>query len=72
MQRVKRAAVCVRPKQAYIDRANGLDEDGVKIGTEFTPEENVYLIDDIPEGSLDPERLLEVYFAVIFEEVLGA
>ena len=72
MRRVKRAAVCVRPKQPYIDWANGLDEDGVKIGVEFMPDENVYLIDDMPEGSIDPEGLLEPYYAAIFEEELGA
>ena len=72
MRRVKRAAVCIRPKQPYIDWANGLDEDGVKIGVEFTPEETVYLIDDMPEGSIDPEAMLEPYCAVIFEEELGA
>src|SRR5260221_177045 len=72
MRQVKRAAVCIRPKQAYIDWANGLDEEGVKIGAEYTPEENVYLIDDMPEGNLDPERLLEAYYTAIFEEELGA
>ena len=72
MRRVKRAAVCIRPKQPYIDWANGLEEDGVKIGSEFMPEETVYLIDDIPEGSIDPEAMLEPYYAVIFEEELGA
>jgi hypothetical protein len=29
-----------------------LDENGVKIGAEFMPDENIYLIDDIPEGRL--------------------
>jgi hypothetical protein len=32
---------------------------GVKIGTEFMPKETVYLIDDLAEGSIDPEALLE-------------
>ncbi len=72
MRRVKRAAVSVRPKQPYLDWANALDEDGVKIGAEFKPDENIYLIDDIPEGHLDPEALLEPYYEAIFEEDLGA
>ena len=46
MRRVKRAALSVKPKQPYIDWANGLDEDGVKIGTEYTPEGTIYLVDD--------------------------
>jgi hypothetical protein len=48
-----------------------LEDDAVKIGTEFMPEETVYLIDDLAEGSIDPEALLEPHFAVIFEEELG-
>ena len=71
MQRVKRAAICIRPKQPYIDWANGLEEGGVKIGVEFTPEETVYLIDDMSEGIVDIDSLLEPYCAVIFEEELG-
>jgi hypothetical protein len=63
--------VCIRPEHKYIDWANGLEEDAVKIGTEFMPEETVYLIDDLAEGSIDPEALLEPHFAVIFEEELG-
>ena len=31
MRVVKRAAITVTPKQPYIDWANNLDEDGVKI-----------------------------------------
>jgi hypothetical protein len=71
MRRVKRAAVGIRSKQPYIDCANGLEEGGVKIGAEFMPEESVYLIDDLAEGSIDLETLLEPYYAVIFEEELG-
>ena len=71
MRRVKRAAVCIRPKQPYIDWANGLEEGGVKIGAEFMPAETVYMIDDLAEGSIDAEALLEPYYAVIFEEELG-
>ena len=72
MRRVKRAAVCITPKQPYIDWANGLEGDGVKIGAEFMPEETVYLIDDMPEGIVDTDSLLEPYYGVIVEEELGA
>jgi hypothetical protein len=41
MRLVKRAAITVTPKQPYIDWANSLDEDGVKIGEDFTPERHV-------------------------------
>jgi hypothetical protein len=44
MRRVKRTAISLRPKQPYIQWANGLEEDGVKSGIDFTPEENVYLL----------------------------
>src|SRR5579862_6452594 len=71
MRRVKRAAISIKPKQPYIDWANGLDEDGVKIGAAFTPDENIYLVDDLPEGGLDPAVLLEPYFEAIFEEELN-
>jgi hypothetical protein len=37
MRLVKRAAITVTPKQPYIDWANGLDEDGVKIGRISSP-----------------------------------
>ena len=47
MRLVKRAAITVTPKQPYIDWANRLDEDGVKIGEDFQPERHVYLIGDV-------------------------
>lgn len=53
MRRVKRTAVSIKPKQSYLDWANGLEEDGVKLGIEFTPEANIYLIDDLAESALD-------------------
>ena len=68
MRRVKRTAVRVKPKQPYIDWANGLDEDGVKLGTEYTPEGTIYLVDDLAEGRSD----LEPYFDILFEEELNA
>jgi hypothetical protein len=44
MRWVKRAAITVTPKQPYIDWANRLDEDGVKIGEDFQPEQHIYPI----------------------------
>jgi hypothetical protein len=72
MRRVKRTAISLKPKQPYVDWANGLDEDGVKIGTEFTPEENIYLIADSTDQQVDLETLLEPYYQAIFEEELRA
>ncbi len=72
MQCVKRTAISLKPKQPYLDWANGLDEGGVKIGPEFTPEENIYLIQDSSDPRVDLEMMLEPYYAAIFEEELGA
>jgi hypothetical protein len=72
MRRVKRTAIRLKPKQPYIEWANSLDAGGVKIGTEFTPEENIYLIEDRGGQPLDLETLLEPYYGAIFEEELGA
>jgi hypothetical protein len=72
MRRVKRTAISLKPKQPYVDWANGLDEDGMKIGTEFTPEAHVYLIEDTTDLVLDLKVLLESYYQAIFEEGLGS
>jgi hypothetical protein len=72
MRRVKRTAISLKPKQPYIDWANSLDGDGVKIGAEFSPEENIYLIADSVDQPDDLEMLLEPYYQTIFEEELGA
>ncbi len=44
----------------------------MKIGSEFTPEANIYLIEDSGEVQLDLETLLKPYYAAIFEQELGA
>ncbi len=49
-----------------------LDEDGVKIGPEFVPEENIYLIADSVDQVENLEALLEPYYEAIFEEELEA
>jgi hypothetical protein len=64
--------VRVKPKQPSIDWANGLDEDGVKLGREYTPEGTIYLGDDLAKDGLDLELLLEPYFEIIFDEELNA
>jgi hypothetical protein len=70
MRRVKRMAVRVMPKVPYVQWANGLEAGGVKLGSEFMPESNIYLVED--SDGLDLEQLLEPYYAAIFEEELGA
>jgi hypothetical protein len=72
MRRVKRTAISLKPKQPYLDWANGLEAGGETIGTAFRPEANIYLIEDSPGQPLDLETLLERYYAAIFEEELGA
>jgi len=54
VQRVKRAAISLKPKQPYVDWANALEPGGVKMGTEYTPEETIYLITDEPDELLLP------------------
>jgi hypothetical protein len=44
----------------------------VKIGTEFIPEENIYLIDDRVDQPEDLKSLLAPYYKTIFEEELAA
>ena len=71
MRLVKRAAITVTPKQPYIEWANAIDEDGVKIGEEFWPEKHIYLIEDISDMPFDREAIVRPYFETIFEEKLN-
>ena len=59
MQQVKRAAITVTPKQPYIDWANSIDEDGVKIGEDFWPERQVYLIGAVSDVPLTGTSLFD-------------
>ncbi len=72
IRRVKRAAVNIKPRQPYLDWANSLDPDGVKIGVDYMPEGRVYLVEDVPEGLLDVPALVRPYYEAIWEEELGA
>jgi hypothetical protein len=73
MRLVKRAAITVTPKQPYIDWANSLDEGGVKIGKDFTPEGRVYLIGDVADVfPFDRDMIVQPYFKAIFEEELNS
>ncbi len=72
MRRVKRTAISLKPKHPYVDWTNGLEEGGVKIGVDFTPEENIYLIADSVDQPEDLETLLEPYYQTMFDEKLGA
>ena len=71
MRRVKRMAVRVTPKAPYLNWANGLEEGGVKLGSEYMPEGNIYLIEDGDGLALNLEELLDRYYAAIFDEELG-
>jgi hypothetical protein len=73
MRLVKRAAITVTPKQPYIDWANGLDEDGVKIGEDFQPERRVYLIEDVSYViPFERDVIVRPYFKAIFDEELNS
>ncbi len=65
-------AVQVIPKAPCINWANGLEEGGVKLGSESMPEGNIYLIEDSDDLDLTVEALLDRHYAAIFEEELGA
>ena len=68
MRRVKRTAVIVIPKQPYIDWANSLEEGGVKLGEDFTPEHTIYLVEDITGYMIDKVEIIKPHFEFIFEE----
>jgi len=70
MRRVKRTAVIVIPKQPYIDWANSLEEGGVKLGEDFTPEHTIYLVEDITGYMIDKVEIIKPHFEFIFEEEL--
>ena len=72
MRRVKRTAVIVIPKQPYIDWANSLEESGVKLGEEFTPEHTIYLVEDIADYIIDKVEIIKPHFEFIFEEELNS
>jgi hypothetical protein len=73
MRLVKRAAITVTPKQPYIDWANSLDEEGVKIGEDFESEKSVYLIGDVSDViPFDRDVIVRPYFKAIFEEELNS
>jgi hypothetical protein len=69
---VKRTALVIKPKQPYIQWANSLDEDGVKLGVDFEMEGRVYLVDNASGFDLDVEATVAPHFEFIFEEELNA
>jgi hypothetical protein len=72
MRLVRRAAITVTPKQPYIDWANRLDEDGVKIGEDFQPEQQIYLIGDVSDVfPFDRDEIVRPYFKAMFDEELN-
>ena len=52
-RQVKRTALVIKPKQPYIQWANALDDDGVKLGEDFEPEHGVHLVDDVSSFGID-------------------
>lgn len=72
IRQLKRTAIIVKPKAPYIQWANSLDDDGVKLGEDFEPEHMVYLIEDMGDYLVDIEAMIEPYYEFIFEEELNA
>jgi hypothetical protein len=70
-RQVKRTAIIVKPRLPYIQWANSLDDDGVKLGEDFEPEHTVYLIEDIGDYEVDVKAMVAPYFEFIFEEELN-
>lgn len=70
MRRVKRTAVIIIPKQPYIDWANSLEEDGVQLGEDYTPEHTIYLVEDITGYMIDKVEIIKPHYEFIFEEEL--
>jgi hypothetical protein len=57
----------------YIEWANAIDEDGVKIGEDFEPEKSVYLIGDVIDViPFDRDVIVRPHFKAIFEEELNS
>jgi hypothetical protein len=71
-RQVKRTALVIKPKQPYIQWANSLDDEGVKLGKDFEMEGRVYLVDDVSSFEFDVEATVAPYFEFIFEEELNA
>jgi hypothetical protein len=73
MRLVQRAAITVTPQQPYIDWANGLDEDGVKIGEDFQPERQIHLIEDVSYViPFEQDVIVRPDFKAIFDEELNS
>ena len=72
IRQLRRTAIIVKPKEPYIQWANSLDEDGIKLGEEFEPEHTIYLIEDITGYLIDIEAMITPHYEFIFEEELNS
>jgi hypothetical protein len=68
---INRVALIVRPKQPYIDWANGLEESGPKLSLERPNQEyTIYLVEEL-DLDLDPGPALQRHHSSIFEQELA-
>jgi hypothetical protein len=68
---LNKVALIVRPKQPYIDWANGLEEGGPKLSLESPEQEHtIYLVEE-SSLDLDPEPSLRRHYSAIFEQELA-
>ena len=72
IRQLRRTAIIVKRKEPYIQWANSLDEDGIKLGEEFEPEHTIYLIEDMTGYLIDIEGMIAPHYEFIFEEELNS
>jgi hypothetical protein len=61
IRQLKRTAIIVKAKAPYIEWANSLDDDGVKLGEDLEPEHTVYLIEDMTGYQGDVEASVRMW-----------
>jgi hypothetical protein len=68
---LNRVALIVRPKQPYIDWANGLEEGGPKLILDSPEQEyTIYLVEE-SSLDLDPRPALRRHYSAIFDQELA-
>ena len=72
IRQLRQTAIIVKPKEPYIQWANSLDEDRIKLGEEFEPEHTIYLIEDMTGYLIDIEAMIAPHYEFIFEEELSS
>ncbi len=70
MYMLNRSVLLVKPKEPYINWANGLEEEGPKLSLDDPRGElTVYLVDEV-EFDSDADKVIEEHYPKIFEHEL--